>query len=116
MHEHVLGRWQLHQQNGYNPVWELRHEGGRLCGTLYMTNDEGARAGYYGPITQSFDGELEGDHLEVRIVMPPKREGITPPRSIGVYKGTLCGDKIEGHCHDELAPNYPVFNWHAERC
>lgn len=109
---HSPSRWHVHQSNGYNPTWDLREEGGGLVGTAVLTSEEGLRAGYSGAVTQAFQGRLKGHELAVRIEWPAKRDG---SHSVGVYKGLVHGDRIEGHCHDESLPNPPTVSWHAER-
>lgn len=109
---HASGHWHVHQQNGYNPTWELRQDGKRLSGTAALNNDEGVRAGYKGAVTQALQGEFEGGHVTVRIAWPAKRDG---SHSIGIYEGHLRDNRIEGHCHDEADPSHARYTWYAER-
>lgn len=111
-HDHVNGRWQVHQGDGYNLTWELRCEGRRLSGTATMGPDDGVRAGYFGTVTQELEGELEGDDILVKIRWPAKRDGT---HSLGIYKGEVHDGRMHGRGHDELWPNRPPTDWHAER-
>jgi hypothetical protein len=104
-------RWNVHQGNNYHHVWELRRLGSGLDGMVHVGHEEGLRAGYGGALSQRFQGAIEGDQIAVRIVWKAKRDGT---RSVGNYRGTLTGNRIEGTCFDENDPKRPRYRWNAD--
>ncbi|MGE0241638.1 MAG: hypothetical protein AB7F09_08300 [Parvibaculaceae bacterium] len=75
------GRWQVHQENNYNPIFDIQLHGDHFHGTASLNQEEGLRAGYGGAVTQGFDGHFhQGGEVHIRINWPPKRDG---SKSIG---------------------------------
>ena len=108
------GRWHVHQQNGYNPIFDVHVHGDHIHGTASLDAAEGLRAGYAGAVTQALEGHFHPHgEVHIRIVWPAKRDG---SHAIGNYTGHFHQDHLHGTCFDELDPRHPGAEWHAERC